>query len=178
MHVGYDFAALVALYITIAAVVDFRTKKIPNWLTVPAAVLGLGYNLLAPSGLGPVTALVGFAVGFALLILPWLLGGGGMGDVKMLAALGAWIGPVLLLATFAIAAVLAAVGATIIIAASTMNTGIMATQDRYIRSSGGTVIQSPGQPARKVRRVLPFAVPVAISTWLVLGWLLLAHAAR
>ncbi|MDX1943887.1 MAG: A24 family peptidase [Pirellulaceae bacterium] len=177
MHVGYDFAFLVALYITIAAVVDYRTKKIPNWLTVPAALLGLAFNAFAPHGLGPVTALLGFAVGFGLLLLPWILGGGGMGDVKMLAALGAWLGPILLLVAFAGAAILAAVAATIIIAISTMNTGIMATQDRYIRSSAGAV-QAAGRPARKTRRVLPFAVPVAVSTWLVLAWLLLAHSAR
>lgn len=171
MNVGPDFAALVALYIAIAAVVDYRTKKIPNWLTVPAAVLGLAYNSLAPQGLGPVAALLGFAIGFLLLLLPWILGGGGMGDVKMLAALGAWLGPVLILIAFGMSAILAAVGATIIIATSTMGTGIMATQDRYIRAGDGAAVAS-GHAPRKVRRVLPFAVPVAISTWLMLGWLL------
>ena len=33
-------------------------------------------------------------MGFGLLFVPWLLGGGGMGDVKLLAALGAWLGSV------------------------------------------------------------------------------------
>jgi prepilin peptidase CpaA len=172
MNVGYDFAALVALYIAIAAVVDYRTKKIPNWLTVPAALLGLAFNTLAPSGLGPVASLLGFAIGFGLLILPWILGGGGMGDVKMLAALGAWLGPVLLLMSFGLAAILAAVGATLVIATSTMSSGIVATQDRYIRAGNGAALAGHNPP-RKLRRVLPFAVPVAISTWLVLGWLIL-----
>jgi prepilin peptidase CpaA len=176
MNVGYDFAALVALYIALAAVLDYRTKKIPNWLTVPSAVLGLAFNAFAPHGLGPVAALVGFAVGFGLLLLPWILGGGGMGDVKMLAALGAWMGPMLLLISFGLAAVLAAAGAAIVIATSTMTTGIVATQDRYIRAGAGANA-SANQP-RKMRRVLPFAVPVAISTWLVLGWLLLQSTVR
>jgi prepilin peptidase CpaA len=177
MNVGYDFAALVALYIGIAAVVDYRTKKIPNWLTVPTAILGLAYNSLAPGGLGPVAALAGFAIGFGLLLLPWILGGGGMGDVKMLAALGAWLGPLLILITFGLGTVLAAVGATLVIATSTMSSGIVATQERYIRPGNGGAATA-GQPPRKVRRVLPFAVPVAISTWIVLGWLVVHSIVR
>ena len=59
-----------------------------------------GYHTFAPQGIGPLWALAGFAVGFSLLIVPWLLGGGGMGDVKMLAALGTWLGPLLVLVAF------------------------------------------------------------------------------
>lgn len=173
MHVGYDFAALVGLFTAIAAVLDYRTKKIPNWLTVSAAVLGLAYNSFAPGGLGPLAALAGLAIGFALLLLPWLLGGGGMGDVKLLAALGAWMGPVLILVSFGAAAMLAACGAIVIMAASAVTDGFSATRRRYIQTAntGGTA--SSGSSPRKTRRVLPFAVPVAMGTWLVLAWMLL-----
>jgi prepilin peptidase CpaA len=83
-------------------------RRIPNWLTVPAAAMALLYHTLAPHGIGPLLALAGFAVGFSLLLLPWLLGGGGMGDVKMLAALGAWLGPLGILIAFGLGAVVAA----------------------------------------------------------------------
>src|SRR5437764_10721173 len=102
MYVNYDFAALVAAFAALCAVVDYRSQRIPNWLTVPAAVLGLAYSTLAPHGIGLGWSLAGFFVGFSLLILPWLLGGGGMGDVKMLAALGAWLGPLGVLCTFGV----------------------------------------------------------------------------
>jgi prepilin peptidase CpaA len=173
MHVGYDFAALVALFTAVAAVLDYRTKKIPNWLTVSAAVLGLAYNAFAPGGMGPLMALAGFVIGFGLLLLPWLLGGGGMGDVKLLAALGAWLGPVLILVSFGVAAMLAACGAIAIMTGSAVTEGFSATRRRYIQTanSGGAV--SSGSPPRKTRRVLPFAVPVAMGTWLVLAWMLL-----
>src|SRR5688500_10533930 len=97
MHIGYTYVAFVAAFMIAAAALDYRTRKIPNWLTVPTAVLGLAFHTLAPDGSGPLAALAGFAVGFALLLLPYLLGGGGMGDVKMLAALGTWLGPLLIL---------------------------------------------------------------------------------
>jgi prepilin peptidase CpaA len=174
MHVGYDFAILVALFTAIAAVLDYRTRKIPNWLTVSAAVLGLVYHVFTPGGMGPLTALAGFAIGFCLLLLPWLLGGGGMGDVKLLAALGAWLGPVLILVSFGLAAGIAAFAAIAIMANSAVTEGFGRTRRRYVGSASGSAAgdSSATAPVRKPRRVLPFAVPVAAATWLVLGWLL------
>ncbi len=173
MHVGYDLAATLAVFTAIAAILDYRTKKIPNWLTVSAAVLGLAYSTFAPHGIGPLWALAGFAVGFSLLLLPWLLGGGGMGDVKLLAALGVWLGPLTILIAFGVAAMFAAFGAITIMAASAVTDGFSVTKRRYASASSEGGSTSDGSPPRKIRRVLPFAVPVAISTWLVLAWMLL-----
>jgi prepilin peptidase CpaA len=174
MHVGYDLAGLVAVFAAACAVLDYRTRKIPNWLTVPAAVSGLTYHLLAPAGQGLIFPLAGFAVGFCLLILPWLLGGGGMGDVKMLAALGVWLGPLGILIAFGLGAMFAACGMIAVLFCSAVTSGFTTTRKRYASAAasiGGGTSSSP-KPA-KVRRVLPFAVPMAASTWIVLGWLLL-----
>jgi prepilin peptidase CpaA len=175
MHVGYDFAALVGIFTAIAAVLDYRTNEIPNWLTVSAAVLGLAYHTFAPSGMGPLLALAGFAIGFGLLLLPWLLGGGGMGDVKLLAALGTWLGPVLILVSFGLAAMLAACGAIAIMIGSALTDGFSATRRRYVQSASGAGTTTSSGTPRKTRRVLPFAVPIAMGTWVVLAWMLLRH---
>ncbi len=169
MFSGYDLAALVAVYTLIAAVVDYRSKKIPNWLTVPTAVLGLLFNSFAPHGIGPLWALAGFAVGFVLLLLPWILGGGGMGDVKMLAALGAWLGPVWILWAFGLGSCLAAAMAIAIMIGGTFTEGVSVTQRRFLNRGGS--VTATGTP-RKLRRVLPFAVPMAIATWCVLAWMI------
>jgi prepilin peptidase CpaA len=174
MHIGPDLAIPVALFTALAAVIDYRTQKIPNWLTVSAALLGLAYQTLAPGGIGPLWALAGFGVGFGLLLLPWMLGGGGMGDVKLLAALGVWLGPLWILAAFGAGAMLAAAGAMLVLTGNTVQEGVGATKRRYIAS--GQNVTSDGTP-RKTRRVLPFAVPMAIGTWLILAFLLLKGGA-
>jgi prepilin peptidase CpaA len=176
MNAGYDFVAAVAAITAVAAILDFRTRKIPNWLTVPAAVLGLAYHALGFGPVGPVSALLGLTIGFSLLILPWLLGGGGMGDVKLLAALGAWLGPVLILASFGLATVLAAFAAIIIVSVTALTEGFSATKRRYATAAAGRPMAVEGCPPRKVRRALPFAVPIAASTWIVLAWMVLSQA--
>ncbi|MEX2176481.1 MAG: A24 family peptidase [Pirellulaceae bacterium] len=174
MHVGPELVAAVALFTATAAVIDYRTRKIPNWLNVAACLLGLAYNGFAPGGIGLGLALLGLAIGFALLLLPWMLGGGGAGDVKLLAALGAWLGPLMILVAFGTAAVLAALGTVLILTGSAVTHQFSPPRRRYVGSgAAGGASLSDRAAAGKARRVLPFAVPVALATWLVLGWLML-----
>jgi len=85
-------AVVVAVSVA-ACVFDLRTRKIPNLLTFGAAFAALSFGALTQGGSGMLNALGGWAVGCALF-LPWfLLGGMGAGDVKLVAALGAWVGP-------------------------------------------------------------------------------------
>jgi len=162
------FVIAVGLFTTVAAVVDMRMHRIPNYLTVPTAVLGITYHTFAPTGLGTLAALAGFAIGFGLLLIPGLLGGGGMGDVKLLAALGAWLGPLMMLIAFAISIVCAALLALAIVVNSAMAQGVVKTERKYLAS------RRPSNKAggRRPARVLPFAVPVALGTWALLAWMI------
>jgi prepilin peptidase CpaA len=72
---------------------DIRYKRIPNYLNFGCALGGLGYQLGAHGWAGGADALLGIGLGFALLIVFYNMGGMGAGDVKALAALGAWLGP-------------------------------------------------------------------------------------
>lgn len=174
MHLELPIA--VAVLTLAAAAVDLYMRRVPNYLTVPAALLGLAYHTLAPGGQGILFALAGFAVGFAILLLPWILGGGGMGDVKLLAALGTWLGPLMILVAFAGSAMIGAVLAVGVIFVNTLQHGILSTKRRYLTAGAGANVsmnhENPLERAKK-RRVLPFAVPVAISTWILLAWMLL-----
>lgn len=83
-----------------SAVIDLWTRRVPNALTLAIAALGL---LLAASGASAVTlrmALVGFALGFALMLPGHIAGATGAGDVKLFAALGTLLGPAGIMAAF------------------------------------------------------------------------------
>jgi Flp pilus assembly protein protease CpaA len=111
---GWIFYLTLAGLLAWAAYVDWRLLTIPKPIVFITLGLGLALNLARGLGLGrqgwPGTllgwtgafggaadgllfAVAGFAVGFLLFFALWLLGTCGGGDVKLFAALGAWLGP-------------------------------------------------------------------------------------
>jgi len=76
-----------------ACVTDVRSRRIPNGLTFSAALAGLIFQTVAAGWIGTQGSIAGWLVGTALFLPFFLLGGMGAGDVKLLAALGAWLGP-------------------------------------------------------------------------------------
>jgi prepilin peptidase CpaA len=72
---------------------DLKSRRIPNWLTGGAATMALLYHLWTGGPSALLLSLAGLLVGGAIFFLPFALGGLGGGDVKLLAALGAWAGP-------------------------------------------------------------------------------------
>lgn len=77
----------------IAAATDVRTRRIPNALTLGAAALAIGYNASTSGLSGAGQAIGGWLTGAAIFFPVFALGGMGAGDVKLVAALGAWLGP-------------------------------------------------------------------------------------
>ena len=71
---------------------DVRTRRIPNWLTFTAAALGVVAATASHGGHGTVSSLGGLLVGTALFFPLFVLRGLGAGDVKLMGALGAWLG--------------------------------------------------------------------------------------
>ena len=86
-------ASLVALVST-AAVIDYRTGRIPNWLTAPGMLLALvlhAWQASTPAA-GLLHAGGGLLAGLALLLPFWLVRAIGAGDVKLMAMVGAFLG--------------------------------------------------------------------------------------
>jgi prepilin peptidase CpaA len=77
--------------LVIAAVIDWRTYRLPNWLTLGGAAVGLAMSVL-PQGIGFFESLSGACTGLVLLLPLYALGMTGAGDVKLMAAVGAFLG--------------------------------------------------------------------------------------
>lgn len=81
----------------LAGWIDFRTRKVPNWLTVSSALLGLLLNTILGGPHGLYYALQGFFLALFCLLPMVLLRAMGAGDWKLMAALGAILGPRMML---------------------------------------------------------------------------------
>ena len=92
--------AVAIVLVLLAMYSDSRWRKIPNCLTLPAIALGFVLNFLGNSWNGLIFALFGLLLGMGLLMLPYLLGGMGGGDVKFMGALGALLGSYAILNVF------------------------------------------------------------------------------
>jgi len=93
----------------LAAVVDLRTRRIPNALTGALAMIGLAIaaTKLGPVGLGG--ALLGCALGLVFMLPGHVFGATGAGDVKLFAAAGALLGPVTTIYAFLYTAIVGGV---------------------------------------------------------------------
>lgn len=124
-HFGPTLTGLASLLLTWAllalAGIDFRTQLLPDQITLPLMWLGLLLSLI-PLFAMPAQALIGAALGYlSLWSVYWLFKlltgkeGMGYGDFKLLAALGAWMGPVALLPIILLSSLVGAVlGGTMI----------------------------------------------------------------
>ncbi len=89
-----------SLYFLLACAVDTRQSRIPNLLNLSLIIAGITIHTVTAGGSGLFDSLAGLLLGIGLLLLPYLMGGFGAGDVKALGALGALLGPKPLLHVF------------------------------------------------------------------------------
>jgi prepilin peptidase CpaA len=82
---------------SVAALIDVWSRRIPNWLTFGTLLLGVAINAWLHGFGGALTAIAGAALGAAILLPFYAMRAMGAGDVKLLAALGALLGPTALL---------------------------------------------------------------------------------
>jgi prepilin peptidase CpaA len=85
--------ALVAVLVIAAAATDLRSRRIPNWLTLAGVCAGLLVNWTLSGWAGLRTSLSGMMLGFGVYFVLYLLRAMGAGDVKLMAAVGAIVGP-------------------------------------------------------------------------------------
>ncbi len=162
------------LLLGFAAVQDVRTRKIRNWLTACMVLSGIAHSIAWPSSITPGDSILGTLVGFGLPLLLFIIGALGGGDVKLMAGMGAWLGVSGVIQVFAGTAI---VGMVIVLVQSAAtgrlklllsNTYLLVIQLLNADEEGMKQVVRTGQSCRSIDRPLPYAVPVLLSTLLML----------
>ena len=110
----YIFIFLAGILI-IAAIIDLYLHKIPNFLTYPTIIIALLYNSMYHGLNGLLFSITGLLVGMAVLGIFYIFGAMGAGDVKLMGAVGAVLGPKNVLNAFLFTGIIGVVYALIII---------------------------------------------------------------
>jgi prepilin peptidase CpaA len=164
--------SLVSGFVLTAAITDLAARRIPNWLTVSALVLALIFHTLTSGWSGLGFSLGGFATGFSILLVLWLIGGGGGGDVKLMGALGSWLGAKGILYVFLCSSVFACAAAVALLITRVVN-GTLAGRLIPVPAGQGST-RRPIQEVPDIRHTaghrwaIPYALPVAAGTLCVL----------
>jgi len=175
----YATCAILIPGILVASWIDYSQKRVPNWLNLTLILSGFIVQCVYFSWQGLATGVLGMLVGFGVLIIPWLMHGMGAGDVKLMAAIGVWLGPKLTLFAFALGSGIGAVVAVIMIVSTgrlrmaCANMGIIVAKC----SNRETVFTEFGSARSfgNTSQLLPYGVPLAAGTLVILaaimfGW--------
>ena len=84
---------ILAPIVVLAAATDICSHKIPNWLTFPAIIAGVIYHSTTAGIQGCLLSVAGALLGMAFFLPFYIKGGTGAGDVKLMGAVGAFLGP-------------------------------------------------------------------------------------
>jgi len=150
----------------IATFTDLRSRRIPNWLVLPFMVLGVAVSTWLHGWSGLAQSLEGLAVGGVFFGLLSFMGGMGMGDVKLCAAIGAWIGPGQMLVALVLTGITGGIMAFVWAACGGFlgelfsGTGdlLAGVKANGLRPSAELVLDNP------LTRKMPYAPAIAIGT--------------
>ena len=176
-------AAVIGAGVLMAAVTDLWDFKVRNTLTLPLLLSGLLYHLTVQGGPGLAASFLGAAFGFLVLFLFYLMGGVGGGDVKLQAAIGAWLGPLLTFYVFIFSSLAVGVYAVTLIVVhgqwrrTWVNLQIacyqLAAIGRHI--AGENRVEAEVKGAERRKHCIPFAAMTAIGLFGTLAWLFMAR---
>lgn len=157
---------------------DVRTLRIPNLVTGPAVLAGMAVNGWASGWNGLGMSATGFALAVVLLLAPFALGGIGGGDVKMMGAIGALIGPGLILQSLVIGLIAGGCIAAVHLARrSRLRDKLFATATMFTQAVATQSLEPLRAPTTAPGAiVLPYSVPLGLGTMIVLVTTLVASS--
>jgi prepilin peptidase CpaA len=157
------------------AVTDLRKRRIPNQLTVAAALVGLALNVWTAGSAGALFSVAGLLTGLGAFLPFYLARGFGAGDVKALAAIGAFLGVkgALLAAGWILMA--GAIGGVLVLCVRGGPGALRALAHRWVlrayevyATGRAPQIQPPAQGPATLR--FPYGMAIACGTLASLAW--------
>ncbi|MFD1780936.1 prepilin peptidase [Fredinandcohnia salidurans] len=161
---------IICLILIISVITDLRNRKILNIVTFPAILGGLIYFTSFSGFDGFLFSGKGFLVGLGLLFIPFVMGGIGAGDVKLLAAIGAWKGAMFVFYTGIYAALFGGLIAIIVLIKQrklgfTFKSILFSLV--FFRGTQGSLNISSGSQGTIS---IPYAIPITIGALLTFIW--------
>ena len=173
-QVPQEVAWFVSAVLVEAAVIDGWKLKVPNWLTFHMVLGGLAYATYVGGGSGLLWAFTGAVLGLALLLPLHAIGGMGAGDVKLLAGVGAWVGPSLTLGAFATSAVVGGVMAVVMVAWSGQYikhwAQFQVIGHEILTLRNPEKLSAIAAERKPTMMLLPYGIPIAVGTIAYFFW--------
>ena len=120
------------VFVIMVALSDMHSRRIPNWLTVGAATLGLVTSVMVAGPWAALGSLAGLAVGLGVFLPFYLARGFSAGDVKAMAAIGAFVGPKGALLTAAWILLVGSIGGISLLIGLGGSAAVKALRDRWL----------------------------------------------
>jgi Flp pilus assembly protein protease CpaA len=190
---GWTFYAVLLGFLAVATYIDIGTLRIPKTLTVPMLGVGLVFSLVRGIWMGSLVegtgwhvwmfasspalgaldgllcALAGFAASFALFFVLWRVGFMRGGDVKLVAALGAWLGPVIVMLVVLGTIPVFLVLGTFLLMRKMFRRGFQKTVFNIKHAARGDNLKKTKAGTRRREVLLAYSLPVALSAGVLLA---------
>jgi len=154
-----SFAVVLAVGL-LAGLYDLWKMRVSNRLTALLLITGLAYQgALCGEWL---MSLLGMLIGFGILLPLYLTGGMGAGDVKLAAAVGAWVGPILIVEVLLTSFLLSGVYSTVLLLLRLKSGAESFSQPSTNVEDLLPVHQTKPSPAAR-RLAIPFAAVMAVA---------------
>jgi Flp pilus assembly protein protease CpaA len=197
---AWAFYAVLTALLFVAACIDWRRLVVPKWLSLSTLGLGLASNVArgawlggfssgewslgphwswAPPGFwlgaadGLLFSLAGFLTGFGIFFVLWVLGACGGGDLKLFAAVSAWVGPYISLWVLALSTVIQMVLLGLKLGTLFLLPSPQAAQATAADNKGKASASPRATPMvreARMRRGVTYSLPLALATALALLW--------
>lgn len=155
-----------------ASWIDYKEKRVPNWLNAAIALVGFAVQAAYFGWGGVAHGACGMLVGFSVLIGFWLMHAMGAGDVKLMAAIGVWFGPMMTFAAFCVGALIGgAIASAMILSAGKFWHAFANFQTIMVKVKRMDTLFGDYASAKSfgdTSQLLPYGVPLTIGSVIIL----------